>query len=67
MFFFVVLAQIIYSASWGVQVTDAPIEPTTRGIGAGLVQAYLLPFEFSAVTLLVCLVGAAYMARRGTR
>ena len=61
--FFVVLAPIIYSAAWGERVIGE-IVPNTRGIGAGLLQTYVLPFEFSSITLLMCLIGAAYMARR---
>lgn len=63
LFFFFVLAQIIYSSAWGVRsVIDAA--PNTRGIGQGLLTTYVLPFEFSSITLLVCLIGAAYLARR---
>ncbi len=61
--FFLVLVQIIFAASWGPREMGA-IAPNTRGIGRGLLQGYVLPFEFSSITLLVCLIGAAYMARR---
>lgn len=62
-FFFVVLAQVIFSASWGGRILNE-VGPSTEGIGRGFLGTYVLPFEFSSVTLLVCLVGAAYMARR---
>ncbi len=61
--FLFVLARIIYSASWGVR-SAAEAAPTTTGIGRGLLTTYVLPFEFSSITLLICLIGAAYMARR---
>jgi NADH:ubiquinone oxidoreductase subunit 6 (subunit J) len=63
LFFFLVLAQIIFSSSWGTRV-DSELLPSTHGIGTNLLTTYVLPFEFSSVTLLVCLIGAAYMARR---
>lgn len=62
-FFFLVLAQIIFAANWGKRL-DSEILPSTRGIGEHFLTTYVLPFEFSSVTLLVCLIGAAYMARR---
>jgi NADH:ubiquinone oxidoreductase subunit 6 (subunit J) len=63
LFFFVVLAQIIFTSNWGERL-DSELLPNTTGIGEGLLTTYVLPFEFSSVTLLVCLIGAAYMARR---
>jgi len=62
--FFFVLARIIYSASWGRDHGIGIISPTTEGIGRGFLTTYVLPFEFSSITLLVCLIGAAFMARR---
>ncbi|GAB4325563.1 MAG: NADH-quinone oxidoreductase subunit J [Candidatus Sumerlaeia bacterium] len=38
--------------------------PTTGPLGRLLLTDYLLPFEFSSITLLMALVGAAYLARR---
>ncbi len=63
LFFFLVLAQIIFTANWGATV-ESEILPSTGGIGTNFLTTYVLPFEFSSVTLLVCLIGAAYMARR---
>ena len=40
---------------------------TTSLIGESLLTDYLLPFEFASVLLLVVLVGAARVARGGTR
>ncbi|MCH8332444.1 NADH-quinone oxidoreductase subunit J [Candidatus Sumerlaeota bacterium] len=62
--FFFVLAQIIYSASWGDRIPLTEPMPNTAGIGRGLLSTYVLPFEFSSITLLICLIGAAYMVRR---
>ena len=38
---------------------------TTPDIGRALLSDYVLPFEIVSVLLLVCLCGAAYLARRG--
>ncbi|MFH0795213.1 MAG: NADH-quinone oxidoreductase subunit J [bacterium] len=40
------------------------LSPTTGEIGANLLSKYLLPFEISSMTLLVALLGAAYLVRR---
>jgi len=40
------------------------LSPTTAEIGANLLTKYLLPFEISSMTLLVALLGAAYLVRR---
>lgn len=66
LFFFLVLAQIIFSSNWGAR-RIAPILPNTQGIGHGLLTTYVLPFEFSSITLLACLIGAAYLVRRKER
>lgn len=63
--FVFVLARIVLTASWGDPVAGAVVnEGSTRGLGRGLLTTYVLPFEFSSITLLICLIGAAYMARR---
>lgn len=62
-FFLFVLARIIFSATWGPR-SFGDIVPSTTDIGRGFLTEYVLPFEFSSITLLVCLIGAAYMARR---
>ena len=62
-FFLLVLARIIFEASWGERVI-AEMEPTTFGIGRGLVSNYFLPFQIVGFTLLFCLVGAAVMVRK---
>ena len=40
-------------------------EPTVAGIGERVMSTYILPFEVVSVVLLVALVGATYIARRG--
>ncbi|MBI1783932.1 NADH-quinone oxidoreductase subunit J [Candidatus Sumerlaeota bacterium] len=61
--FVFVLARIIFSANWGT-ISNADAVPTAKGIGEAFLTTYVLPFEFSSITLLACLIGAAYMARR---
>lgn len=39
-------------------------EPTTAPLGRLLLTDYLLPFEFASITLLMALIGAAYLVRR---
>jgi NADH-quinone oxidoreductase subunit J len=54
-------------------VQAAPLTPTTNisdvgltsSIGAGLFTTYLLPFEITSVLLLMAIVGAITLARRG--
>lgn len=57
-----VLLGIVLGGSW--PLAEVPThEGTTRPLGYLLLQDYLLPFEFSSLTLLVALVGAAYLVR----
>ncbi len=62
-FFFVVLARIIFSSSWGGREI-VEVEPITTGLGEAVVSTYFLPFQIAGFTLLLCLVGAAFMVRR---
>ncbi len=54
-------------AAMGNGAVPAEPEPTTEAIGTAFLQrdAYLLPFEVASVLLLVVLVGAVTVARRG--
>jgi NADH-quinone oxidoreductase subunit J len=61
-----VLVGIIWSGSWHTSQIK-PLEGTTRPLGYLLLQDYLLPFEFSSLTLLIALVGAAYLVRSRER
>ncbi len=68
---FVGLAWAISGTAWArlPHITDGSAEalPTTALIGNALLTDYLLPFEFASIVLLVVLVGAARVARGGTR
>jgi NADH-quinone oxidoreductase subunit J len=44
---------------------SAPLDGTTGALGALLVTDYVLAFEFAAILLLIALIGAAYLVRRG--
>ncbi|WP_428330227.1 NADH-quinone oxidoreductase subunit J family protein [Mucilaginibacter sp.] len=44
-----------------------PTSPTTENIGVNLMTKYLLPFEAISILLMVALVGAAHLARKGAR
>ena len=65
------LAWAIGGTSWSrlPHVLDDPgaATPTTAELGRSLLTDYLLPFEFASILLLVVLVGAARVARGGTR
>jgi NADH-quinone oxidoreductase subunit J len=57
----------VRAGHWGVPVTPVAPVPDTRLIGRALVTDYLLPFELAGMTLLLCLIGAAYLVRRHER
>jgi NADH:ubiquinone oxidoreductase subunit 6 (subunit J) len=60
------LSYVVYATGWPelpAEVVDQQ-SPTTRDIGNLLLGRYLLPFEISSITLLIALIGAAYMVRR---
>jgi NADH-quinone oxidoreductase subunit J len=64
-----VLLGAISSAKWPAALR-APVPaatPTVEAIGRSLLTDYLIPFEFASILLLVVLVGAARLARGGTR
>ena len=66
---------VLVALVWAVAGTKWPVrEPappgaagTTAGIGKLLLTDYLFPFEFASVLLLVALVGAARLARGGSK
>ena len=64
---FGVLWTIIRQTPWPVAQRLADPTPQTRLLGRMLLGDYLLPFELSGMTLLLCLVGAAYLVRRRER
>ena len=63
---FVVLAATAVRTPWAVG-GGRPLQPTTRAIGQLFMKEYLLPFEAASILLLVALMGAAMIVRRGPR
>ncbi len=68
---FVSLAWAVGSTKWPDHVMgtvpDEHMTSTVDAIGVSLLTDYLIPFEFASILLLVVLVGAARVARGGTR
>lgn len=64
---FAVLFQIIMRAPWKVAAALPAPESNLRLMGRMLYGPYLLPFEVVGLTLLLCLIGAAYLVRRKER
>ena len=64
---FVVLFRIVMHSPWVQATTLAQPDSNLNGMGRLLFSAYLLPFELSGMTLLLCLIGAAYLVRRKER
>lgn len=60
---FVSLMIIIVKTQW-INSGAALYEPTSAPIGLLLLSKYLLPFEVASITLLIALIGAAYIVRR---
>ncbi|MBN1866855.1 NADH-quinone oxidoreductase subunit J [Candidatus Sumerlaeota bacterium] len=59
-----VLVHVIVAAPWAVGVAPGAPAGDVRPIGRLLFDRYLLAFEVAGMTLLLCLVGAAYLVRR---
>lgn len=64
--FFGVLLYFIITTHWPL-IAPGDYTPTSDAIGGLLLSKYLLPFEVSSVTLLIALIGAAYIVRRKER
>jgi NADH-quinone oxidoreductase subunit J len=61
------LCGVFYVTDWRV-IPSGNALPTTAGeIGRMMMTTYLLPFEVASVVLLVALVGAAMVSRKGRR
>jgi NADH-quinone oxidoreductase subunit J len=62
---FVTLAVCMMRAHWfnGIPTAAAP---TTASIGELLMKDYILPFEVASILLLIALIGAAMIVRRGS-
>jgi len=64
---FVILLRVISKTSWNiVPEAEAQFSPTAEKIGNLLMTDFLIPFEIVSVLLLAALVGAAFIARKGT-
>jgi len=64
---FLLLLAVVTQTHWmAVQAATEP-EPTIARLGDLLLGEYLFPFEFSSLTLLAALIGAAYLVRRSDR
>lgn len=62
---FVILLSIIYKTPWHqMALTDSG--GSTEEVGRLLMTDYVLPFEIASVLLLVALMGAAMLVRRGS-
>ncbi len=59
----VMVISILQLATWNNVPTAPPPGGSTAPIGYMLLKNYLLAFEFSSVTLLAALIGAAYLVR----
>lgn len=59
------LCGIFYVNEWRVIPADVTVPTTVEEIGTMLMTSYLLPFEVASVVLLVALVGAALISRKG--
>lgn len=65
---FVVLFPVVMKAPWVQSATAlTAAAPKLNVMGRQLFAEYLLPFELSGMTLLLCLIGAAYLVRRKER
>ncbi len=58
------LGTIIFEAPWQVTPDAATPPAEVRALGESLLTTYVLPLEVAGMTLLLCLIGAAYLVRR---
>jgi NADH-quinone oxidoreductase subunit J len=58
------IESVIMMVSWHQVATLSVPASDVRPLGKMLITKYLLPFELVGITLLLCLVGAAYLVRR---
>lgn len=61
---FALLAASLWNAPWQVSPSNSEPPSEVRALGIQLLTTYVLPLEIAAMTLLLCLVGAAYLVRR---
>jgi len=62
-----VLGWMILTAGWITVPVDTEPESSLRPLGAILLGKYLPVLEISGLTLLLCLIGAAFLLRRNER
>jgi len=62
---FVILFRVISKTSWNI-IPKTEFNPTAEKIGYLLMTDFLIPFEIVSVLLLAALIGAAFIARKGT-
>lgn len=61
------LSHIIWSTDWPLASALGEPVSSLRDLGSALLEEYSLAFELAGMTLLLCLVGAAYLVRREER
>jgi len=59
------LLHVAVKTDWTVLEQANEVAPTTQTIGERIMSTYILPFEIVSLLLLVALVGATFIARRG--
>jgi NADH-quinone oxidoreductase subunit J len=64
---FAILMVIVGRTDWVEAAAKSEPQPTVEALGQLLLGRYLFPFEFSSLTLLAALIGAAYLVRRDDR
>lgn len=62
---FSAVGSAMLTTAWPTPEDPGHKGPTAELIGDAFLGEYLIPFELASVHLLVVLIGAAYMARRG--
>jgi NADH-quinone oxidoreductase subunit J len=67
LFLLALIESIIVLVPWPMATALSEPASDVRPLGRLLITKYLLPFELAGMTLLLCLVGAAYLVRRRER
>ena len=63
---FAILMLVLARSNWvGAAAATTDAQSTIEPLGRLFLGQYLFPFEFSSLTLLAALLGAAYLVRRG--
>ena len=61
----VLLCLMFVNSNWKHNAEMQVAGSNVQGIGEGLLTSFLLPFEVASVLLLIAIIGAALIARRG--